>query len=129
MQRAFAHSSLPNRLFIVVNGSEATNYLEGVGIYSDRHKYPFPGLLLLDLKMPKMSGFEVLAWLQGRSQFNNLPRVVLSGSPLARDMQKAKALGADDYRVKSSDVTHLTKLVHELHARWLNGHRKSESSP
>ena len=74
--------------------------------------------------MPNMNGFEVLEWLQGRSEFNRLPIVILSGSGLSEDVHRAEQLGADDYRVKSSDINHLTQMLHELHARWLNGHRK-----
>lgn len=124
MQRAFAHSGLPNRLFIVANGREALDYLQGNGPYADRQSYPSPGLLLLDLKMPEMNGFEVLEWLQGRSEFKGLPIVILSGSGLSGDVVRAEKLGADDYRVKSSNINHLTQMLYELQARWLNGHCK-----
>jgi len=127
MERAFRHSALPDRLFVVANGLEALAYLRGSAPYGDRQSYPLPGLLVLDLKMPLMDGFQVLEWLKGRSEFNHLPIVVLSGSDLPADMHKAKALGADDYRVKTANITHLTTMVHELHARWLNGHLKGAS--
>jgi len=124
LRRAFARSALPHRLFVVQDGVEAVSYLSGTDPYADRQKYPLPGLLLLDLKMPRMNGFDVLEWLQGRPDFNRLPIVILSGSDLECDAQKARKLGADDYRVKSSDIVHLTKMLHELQTRWLNGHRK-----
>jgi len=69
----------------------------------------------------------VLEWLKGRPEFNHLPIVVLSGSDVPGDMDKAKALSADDYRVKTANITYLTTMLHELHARWLNGHRKGAS--
>jgi CheY-like chemotaxis protein len=124
MQRAFEHSGLPNRLVVVSDGREALHYLQGTGPYTDRQSYPFPGLLLLDLKMPTMNGFEVLEWLQGRSEFNRLPIVILSGSSLPADVRRAEKLGADDYRVKTSNIKHLSQMLYELQARWLNGHRK-----
>jgi len=124
MERAFKHSTLPNRLFVVPNGLEALAYLRGSAPYADRQSYPLPGLLVLDLKMPLMDGFQVLQWLKGRPEFNHLPIVVRSGSDFPGDMHKAEALGADAYWVKTADITRLTKMLHELHARWLNGHRK-----
>jgi CheY-like chemotaxis protein len=125
MQRAYAHSALPNRLFVVRDGVEAVAYLSGTDPYADRQQFPLPGLLLLDLKMPRMNGFDVLQWLQGRPEFKRLPIVILSGSGLSEDVHRAEELGADDYRVKSSNINHLTQMVYELQARWLNGHRKS----
>jgi len=124
MRRAFAHSALASRLFVVEDGLEAVNYLLGTDTYAERQTYPLPGLLLLDLKMPRMNGFEVLEWLQGRPEFKDLPIVVLSGSDLDCDAKKARELGADDYRVKSIDIAHLTKMLRELQARWLNSYRK-----
>jgi len=124
MQRAFAYSALPNRLFVVRDGLEVVNYLHGTDPYADRRKYPLPGLLLLDLKMPRMNGFELLEWLQCRPEFNNLPKVIVSGSWLECDVQKAMELGADDYRVKPLDTDDLTKILHGFQTRWLNGHRK-----
>jgi CheY-like chemotaxis protein len=74
--------------------------------------------------MPLMSGFDVLRWLQGRSEFKHLPIVILSGSSLPHDLHRAEQLGADDYRVKTSNNKHLTQMISELQTRWLNGHRK-----
>jgi CheY-like chemotaxis protein len=71
--------------------------------------------------MPRMSGFEVLAWLQQRSELKGFPIVVLSGSLLEEDVRKAKELGADDYRVKPVDTENLVKMLQELHACWLDG--------
>jgi CheY-like chemotaxis protein len=124
VQRAFEHSGLPNRLVVVSDGRGVLDYLQGIGPYADRQSYPLPGLLLLDLKMPTMNGFEVLEWLQGRSEFNRLPVVILSGSGLSADVLRAEKLGADDYRVKTSNIKHLSQMLYELQARWLNGSRK-----
>ncbi|MDB6064883.1 MAG: response regulator receiver protein [Pedosphaera sp.] len=85
----------------VEDGEEAMRYLGGVGGFSDRQKYPFPDLVLLDLKMPRATGFEVLAWLQTQS-FDGLKVVVLSGSYLPEDIARARDLGADAYHVKTA---------------------------
>src|SRR3974377_337714 len=78
MQRAFDDAGFRNPLFLVQNGQEVVDYLDGAGRFSARTQYPIPGLLLLDLKMPLMDGFDVLAWLRERPEFESLPVVVLT---------------------------------------------------
>ena len=75
--------------------------------------------MLLDLKMPLVDGFDVLVWLQGRSQKVSLPVVVLSSSSLVADKKKAKQLGAQDFLAKPTGMEELTALVQALHERWL----------
>src|SRR5512137_241283 len=77
MGRAFDRAGIPNPLFVVHNGQEAIDYLAGNGAYGRRDRFPLPGLILLDLKMPWMDGFDVLKWLRARPQFDELPVVVL----------------------------------------------------
>src|SRR5258708_37240109 len=72
MKRAFDKAAIGNPLFMVSDGQEVVDYLEGTGKFSDRGKHPLPGLLLLDLKMPLMDGFCVLAWLRTLAQFVTL---------------------------------------------------------
>jgi CheY-like chemotaxis protein len=124
MRLALQQAGLPNPLFVARDGQEALDYLAGEGPYADRKRYPFPTLLLLDLKMPRINGFEVLAWLQKRPEFDELPIVVLSNSDLEEDLRKTKELGADDYRVKPLETDNLVKMLLELHTRWLDGHSK-----
>jgi len=69
--------------------------------------------------MPRVDGFGVLAWLQNQTAFKRLPKVVLSGSVREENALKARDLGADEYRVKPTAPDELTKIVHELNARWL----------
>jgi CheY-like chemotaxis protein len=93
----------------VTDGWEAICYLEGKGEYRDRHLFPLPDLLFLDLKMPRVSGLEVLRWLQTR---RSKPRViVLSGSDLIADVEQALALGADDFKVKPNESGELVELL------------------
>jgi CheY-like chemotaxis protein len=106
-------------LVIARDGQEAIDYLAGQAPYADRARYPLPALLLLDLKMPRVNGFQVLAWLQERPDLAALPVVVLSSSAIESDIARARQLGADDYRVKPPDFQALVKIVQELSRRWL----------
>jgi CheY-like chemotaxis protein len=96
---AIETAGLPNPLFAVGDGQDAVAYLDGNGPYANRKAYPLPSLFLLDLKMPLMGGFEVLIWLQRRPRFDDIAVVVLSSSNIVSDIDRAKSLGADDYRV------------------------------
>jgi CheY-like chemotaxis protein len=89
----------------VVDGEEAISYLRGEEHFSDRERYPFPDVVLLDLKMPRVTGHEVLGWLQTQS-FNELFVAVVSGSYLPIDIEKSLELGAHVHYEK-------TALLHE----------------
>src|SRR6185436_11022245 len=77
---AFEKAGVAQPLVVARDGKEAVDYLEGEGDCADRVRHPFPCLLILDLKMPRMDGFDVLAWLGERPRFNHLPPIVLSSS-------------------------------------------------
>ncbi len=119
MRRALKKAAVTNPVFIARDGQEVIDYLEGEGAYADRTAYPLPGLLLLDLKMPRVDGFEVLTWVQRHTAFDALPTVVLSGSDLEEDVIRAKGLGADDYQVKPAAPDALISILQEVHSRWL----------
>ena len=95
------------------DGEESVAYLKGEGIYADRQKFPLPDLLLLDLKMPRKTGYEVLQWLQTRS-FPMLTVVVLSGSILAEDIAKCLTSGAHAYFAKSGLKDVRNKMFQEI---------------
>ena len=120
MRRAFDNAGFLNPLFVVHNGQQAIHYLEGTGDYAQRDKYPLPGLLLLDLKMPLMDGFDVLAWLRTQTQFDTLPVVVLSSSKLETDIDKSRELGVYDYRVKPHGFEDLVRLLDDVRKCWLD---------
>ena len=106
-------------LATVGDGQECVDYLSGAGKFADRTLHPLPTLLLLDLKMPLMDGFEVLTWLKTRPDLKDLPTVVLSSSSSDVDIQKARALGARDYFVKPHKLTDLLVILQNLQSRWL----------
>ncbi len=120
MGRAFDRVGIRNPLSVVHNGQEAIDYLAGKGAYADRKKHPLPGLLLLDLKMPWMDGFDVLAWLRKRPEFNTLPVVVLTSSKLQADIDKSREMGVYDYRVKPHDFDDLVRLLDDVRLCWLD---------
>ena len=93
---AFRRAGLPHETIEVRDGVVTMEYLKGTPPFNDRARYPFPRLLLLDLKMPKVNGLEVLAWLETRPEFSSLPAVVLSSSAFQGDSQKALDLGAGE---------------------------------
>ncbi len=117
MRRALRGAGITNPLQIVRNGREAIQYLTGEGIYADRKQYPWPCLLMLDLRMPLMDGFEVLAWLQRRRRPKDLLAVILSSSKDEADMLRASQLGADAYCIKPDAYDDLVSIVRQLHAR------------
>src|SRR6516162_1884132 len=77
---------IPNPLIDVPDGQQAIEYLVGSGRYADRHKYPFPCLLLLDLNMPGKSGFDVLCWIRQHPDLKSLRVVIISGSDQEKDI-------------------------------------------
>jgi CheY-like chemotaxis protein len=119
LRRAFQKSGLEYSVMHVSDGQEAIDYLRGEANYSDRSRFPLPSLLLLDLKMPKVDGFDVLHWLKEHSTLKELPVVVLSSSSREDDIERARSLGADDYRVKPADFEQLLVLAQDVSTRWL----------
>jgi len=119
MRRAFAEAKVPNPLIVVETGQEAIDYLAGNGIYGRREKYPMPALMLLDLKMPWMDGFDVLNWLRNQSQFAQLPVVVLTSSKLELDWDRSRQLAVYDYRVKPQSFKELLQLLEDVRSCWL----------
>jgi CheY-like chemotaxis protein len=119
LRRAFQKANLNLPILDVPDGERAIHYLSGEEDYADRARFPLPSLMFLDLKMPKVSGFEVLKWLGEHRKFPHLKVVVLSSSGLQSDIQKAKDLGAHDYRVKPADIDDMITMVKEVEDRWL----------
>ncbi len=118
LQRAFQKAGLEDALKVVSNGEQAIDYLAGRGVYADRVRYPFPYLLLLDLKMPGTDGFEVLDWLRGQPNLRRLLVVVLTSSNLQADIDRAYELGANSYLVKPVGLAEMVNLVQRFEAYW-----------
>ena len=104
---------------VVRDGEEAINYFSAAGVYGNRERWPIPSLVLLDLRLPKVSGFEVLEWIRSRPDFNEVTVVVLTGSENVPDVSKAHELGADSYLVKPGEFRELVAMVERIHGHWL----------
>lgn len=119
IQRAFAKANLVNPLKVVRDGEAAVAYLAGTGEFADRQRYPLPSLVLLDLKLPRKSGLEVLDWIRGHPTLRLLPVVVLTSSDEARDMERAYALGVNSYLLKPVRFEDLLDMVKSIGMYWL----------
>jgi len=126
LRRGFHRAGLTADLFDLPDGVPALEYLRGSPPYDDRARFPFPDLLLLDLKMPRINGLNVLAWLAGRPDMKDLPALVLTSSSLQADREIAMKLGAREFLVKPSDSSDWVKLAQGLHQRWLVSKNGSE---
>jgi len=116
MHHAFQRMGSAPPLMIVKNGREALDYLAGREPFSDRAQHQRPCLVLLDLNLPIMSGFEVLAWIRNQPQFNDMPVVIFSASRLDVDREHAMKSGAKDYIVKPNDMTSIPEILQPVMA-------------
>lgn len=121
LQRAFHKNNITDSIQWVKDGMEAADYLQAKGKYSDRLKYPFPDLCILDLKMPRMGGIEFLEWMRDHPEFRVIPTIVMSSSKLDSDVLKAYSLGANTYFIKPTDFDGLVKLVKGIYEYWGRG--------
>ena len=119
LKRAFEQAKIENPIHIVRDGQETIEYLSGAGNFSDRNKHPIPYLLILDLKMPRKTGMDVLEWLSEQSELRSLPVVVFSSSAHRTDIERAYELGANAFVVKPSSMTKRAELVQAMGRFWL----------
>lgn len=127
IRRAFERAKLANPVQVVNDGEQAVAYLAGEGEYADRARYPLPVLILLDLKMPRKSGHEVLEWLKQQPGLKRVPVVVLTSSTETPDVNRAYDLGANSYLVKPVAFDDLLGMVKTLGVYWLILNEKGEA--
>ncbi len=119
LRRTFDQMKGPNSVQIVSSGELAIAYLEGQDSFADRAQYPLPTLIFLDLKLPGLSGFEVLTWLRQHARLSKTQVVVLTGSKKSLDVYRAYELGASSYLVKPVNPEDLSGLAQSLNLPWL----------
>jgi len=118
--RSFDLAGIRNPIQVVKDGEEAVGYLSGASKYSDRRAYPLPELVLLDLKLPKMDGFEVLRWIRANPDVPGLRVVVLTSSEAIQDINAAYALGANSFLVKPMDFGRFVELSGFIADNWFH---------
>ena len=116
-QKALRKAGVSNPIIHLHDGEEAMQYLSGEPPFDDRAKYPAPILILLDIKMPKFTGFDVLEWMQTRPGVADIPVVVLTGSIYADDRRRAQHLGAIGYEIKPVDHSELAAIASNIRLR------------
>lgn len=118
---AFRRAKTDSALAVMNDGEQAVNYLNGEGGYADRAIHPFPALMLLDLKLPRKTGLEVLAWARSQPnlEIRRLVVIMLTSSNQPRDIDAAYDLGVNSYLVKPGDLSVLSELVKTIHQYWL----------
>lgn len=125
-RRAKDKTNLANPLQVVEDGEAAVAYLSGQDQYADRNRYPLPALVLLDLKLPRKSGLEVLAWLRKQPGLRRLPVVVMTSSKESTDVGLAYDLGANSYLVKPVAFDNLLEMIKALGLYWFILNEKPE---
>ncbi|HZV34142.1 MAG TPA: response regulator [Verrucomicrobiae bacterium] len=119
VKRSWKIEAVPAALHVVMDGKAAVSYLAGDGEFADRKIHPFPCLVLLDLKLPRLRGLDVLAWIRSQESCKTLPVLVLTSSALQSDVDQAYQLGANAFLVKPSDIHELDNLVRLIRDFWL----------
>ena len=115
---AVERASLGLKLQSVKDGEEAINYLMGRADFANRHTHPFPSMMLLDLKMPRLSGFDVLDFVRRQPGLKQLPIVIFSSSDDPKDIRRAYDAGANSYLCKPHSNGDLAELLKALEEYW-----------
>ena len=119
LKRAFSKVGIVNPVTFLSDGESAVEYLKGEGKFGDRAAHPLPALILLDLKLPRKSGLDVLAWIREQPGVRRIPVVVLTSSRQSRDLERAYDLGVNSYLVKPVAFDDLLQMIDALKLYWI----------
>jgi two-component system response regulator len=119
-QLAFEKQGIRHSLVVVSDGREAMNYLMGKGQYAERQRFPMPELVLLDLGMPGVSGFEILKMMRREAQLKDLPVTVFSGSDYLNDVNRAYLFGANSFLAKPIEFVKFAAAIKEAVEFWVD---------
>ena len=123
MKRAARKAGILDSLHVAQDGQEAMDYLRGFGEYADRQRFPLPSLVLLDLKLPRVMGFEVLKWIRQQPALKSIIVIILTSSQEQPDVDLAYRLGANSYLVKPPTPDRLTEMIARIKQYWLDLNR------
>jgi CheY-like chemotaxis protein len=118
VKRAFKMARLETPLQVVTDGEEAIQYLKGAGKYADRKLHPVPQLVVMDIKMPRRTGFDVLEWIKQDHMLRRIPIVIVSSSDRPQDINRAYELGANAYMIKPVDYRAVEHLFESITHYW-----------
>ena len=126
LQRAFRKANMQISIQAVTDGDKAVAYLSGAGEYANREKYPLPNVVLLDLKMPRKSGLEVLEWIRGQQSVRRLIVIIFTSSKHDEDVNKAYDLGANSYLVKPVGFDMLVEVAKLIQSYWIDRNERPQ---
>jgi CheY-like chemotaxis protein len=119
LKHAFQKAEVTNPLQVASTGEDAIAYLAGTGKYSDWQQFPLPSIVLLDLKLPGLTGFDVLKWIRQHPSLKALRVAMLTSSDLSQEIKMAYELGANAFLTKPVDLDRLVEMVKMLRVHWL----------
>lgn len=119
MKQALEENEIKNKLIVLGDGQEALDYLLHVGVYSDIEKYPAPGLVILDLKLPKINGVEVLKIVKSDSKLCTIPIIMLTTSSDELDVRRCYNYGVNSYIVKPTEFPVFSEVISLVTHYWL----------
>lgn len=123
LTQAIETADLPIRLQVFRDGDEVIKYLQGNGEFNDGTQHPLPDLLILDLKMPRMNGLEVVRWVRRSTEYCYVPIVMLSGSVVHEDIDQAYGEGANAFFTKPNGFEELREMIKYIAGFWLRAQR------
>lgn len=129
VQVALKRAKMSEALMIVADGEQAITYLQGDGLYADRQKYPLPSLIMLDLLLPKMDGFQFLQWLRNHPDFRRLPVTIFTGSQHPSHLTRAYEMGANSFVLKPFKFSDFSDTVNRIADFWLGQCRLPRPAP
>jgi CheY-like chemotaxis protein len=129
MKRAFKGAGILNPIQVVHDGEAVVRYLSGEGEFADRQKFPLPSVVFLDLKLPYLSGLEVLKWKSEQTDLPPVIFIVVTSSNEPTDLKTAYRLGASSYIVKPPTSEQLLEIIKAFRLYWLTCNSFPENRP
>lgn len=126
IQRAFQKANFSGKVVAINDGEQAIAYLKGENGYADREKFPFPNLLVMDLKLPRKSGLEVVSWIRSQPALKRLPVALLTSSKQPADINTAYDFGVNCYLLKPVNFDELVQMLKMLDVFWLQMNQAPE---